>query len=227
MILPKSELVPEETTGGLKTVAIRMPSDTIALELIHKAGGYIAAPSANSSGKPSPTLARHVAEDMGGRIEMILDGGEVGIGLESTIIDLTVEPPQILRPGYITHKMLEEVLGTVEEDATLMRGDLKQAPKAPGMKYRHYAPKGELTIVAGEPEEVIAYINREAAKDLANGERVGVIATGQTERNYQAPVIKSIGNREDESSIARNLYSILRQFDEEEVTRIYSESFAA
>ena len=134
MIFKKKNLVPYGTTGGLETVAVRMPDHPVALELIRAGGGYIAAPSANTSGKPSPTLAKYVAEDMDGRIELILDGGEVGIGLESTIIDLTVTPPQILRPGYITHEMLESVLGTVEEDVTLMRADTGQAPKAPGMK---------------------------------------------------------------------------------------------
>lgn len=225
MILPKSDLVPPETTGGLETVAVRFPSDPVAQMLIDYAGGYVAAPSANTSGKPSPTLAKYVAEDMDGRIEMILDGGEVGIGIESTIIDLTVEPPQILRPGYITHDMLSEVLGRVEEDITLMQGDTGQAPKAPGMKYRHYAPKGELIIVSGDQEAVAAYINEEGAKDSAAGEKVGVIATMQMVQHYRAPVVKSIGSREDELAIARNLYTILREFDEEQVTKIYSESF--
>lgn len=227
MILPKSDRVPYETTGGLDTVAVRMPSHPIAQKLITYGGGYIAAPSANTSGKPSPTVAKYVAEDMDGKIEMIIDGGEVGIGIESTIIDMTVTPPQILRPGYITEAMLEEVLGQVDADVTMMHADTGQAPKAPGMKYRHYAPSGELTIVEGAPQAVVAYINEQAAKDKAAGEKVGIIATEDVLADYAADVIKSVGRRNDEEQIARRLYTILREFDDEKVTRIYSEGFAA
>lgn len=225
MILPKSELVPYETTGGLDTVAVRMPSHKVAQKLIEYGGGYVAAPSANTSGKPSPTQAKYVAEDMNGRIEMIIDGGEVGIGLESTIIDLTVTPPQILRPGFITQEMLSEVLGEVETDVTILSGDSGQAPKAPGMKYRHYAPKGDLTIVTGPQEKVVEYINSEAAKAILEGEKTGVIGTQEMLDKYHAQVVKSVGSRDDELSIGRRLYTILREFDDENVTRIYSESF--
>lgn len=225
MILPKSELVPYETTGGLDTVAVRMPSHKVAQKLIEYAGGYVAAPSANTSGKPSPTQAKYVAEDMNGRIEMIIDGGDVGIGLESTIIDLTVTPPQILRPGFITQEMLSEVLGEVETDVTILSGDSGQAPKAPGMKYRHYAPKGDLTIVTGPQEKVVEYINSEAAKAILEGEKTGVIGTQEMLDKYHAQVVKSVGSRDDELSIGRRLYTILREFDDENVTRIYSESF--
>lgn len=226
MILPKSDRVPYETTGGLETVAIRLPSHPVAQKLIAFAGGYVAAPSANTSGKPSPTVAKYVVEDMLGRVDMILDGGEVGIGLESTIVDLTVNPPQILRPGYITQDMLEEVLGRVDTDATILGTDSGQAPRAPGMKYRHYAPKGELTIVQGEPERVIAYINEQAAADRQRGECTGVIATDETLNSYQRVQIrKSLGSRSDEDSIARHLYAVLREFDDEQVGKIYSESF--
>ena len=225
IIFPKSDKVPLETTGGLNTVAVRMPSHPVARKLIEYGGGYVAAPSANSSGKPSPTVAKYVVEDMTGKIEAIIDGGEVGIGLESTIIDLTVSPPQILRPGYVTQQMLEEVLGQVDVDITILDGDSGQAPKAPGMKYRHYAPKGELAIVKGEPEEVAAYINACAAADAAAGEKVGVICTEECAAVYQADVVKCVGSRQDEDSIARRLYACLREFDDEKVTRIYSECF--
>lgn len=226
MILPKSDKVPLETTGGLDTVAIRMPSHPVARKLIAYGGGYVAAPSANTSGKPSPTVAKYVIEDMEGKIDAIIDGGEVGIGLESTIIDLTVSPPQILRPGYITQEKLAAVLGCVDTDATILRADSGQAPKAPGMKYRHYAPKGELTIVQGDSERVVAYINEQALQDMKNGERVGVIATSEMAEKYHADVVKSAGSRDDEESIARHLYTILREFDDEGVTRIYSEGFS-
>lgn len=227
MILPKSDKVPYEATGGLETVSVRLPSDSIARKLIAYAGGYVAAPSANASGKPSPTLAKYVAEDMDGRIEMIIDGGEVGIGLESTIIDLTVSPPQILRPGYITRQMLSDVLGQVDTDITILRADSGQIPKAPGMKYRHYAPKGDLTIVSGPRDQVVEYINNEAMKASAEGEKVGVIGTEELLEYYRAHVVKNIGSRNDELSIAKHLYTILREFDDEAVTRIYSESFEA
>lgn len=225
MILKKSAIVPYETTGGLDTVAVRMPVHKVAREFIRAAGGYVAAPSANRSGRPSPTVAKYVAEDMDGRIEMIIDGGDVEIGLESTIVDLTVPEPMILRPGYITKKMLEDVLLRVEEDCTLMRADSGQAPKAPGMKYRHYAPKGDLTIVAGAENAVIEYINRQADKYRHEGKKTGVIGTDKTIEQYRADVCKSAGSRDNENTIAKELYRILREFDDEEVEVIYSESF--
>jgi len=227
MILPKSAKVPYETTGGLETVAVRMPSHPVARKLIEYGGGYIAAPSANISGKPSPTVAKYVIEDMEGKIDVIIDGGEVGIGLESTIIDMTVMPPEILRPGYITDKMLSEVLGRVDTDITILHSDSGQAPKAPGMKYRHYAPKGELTVVQGAPEAVAAYINSCTTADKQKGYKTGVIGTQEMANVYQADVIKVVGSRQDEESIGRHLYSFLREFDDEQVTRIYSESFAS
>lgn len=225
MILPKSDLVPKETTGGLDTVAVRLPSHQGARSLIKYAGGFISAPSANLSGKPSPTVAKYVIEDMKGRIEMILDDGEVGIGLESTIVDLTVSPPQILRPGFITGEMLREVLGAVENDATLFSTANGQAPRAPGMKYRHYAPKGDLAIVRGSDEKVAAYVNERLAEARLAGEKTGVIAATETAGSYVADVVKTIGDRRDEEVIARRLYGLLREFDDEGVTKIYSESF--
>lgn len=226
MILNKSELVPYETTGGLDTVAIRFPSHPVAQEFIRQSGGYVAAPSANRSGRPSPARAKYVMEDMDGRIEMVIDGGDVGIGLESTIVDLTGEIPVMLRPGYVTKEMLEEVVAQVEMDRTMLDGDCKEKPKAPGMKYRHYAPKGKLTIVEGDAQAVVHLINEKAAEGRACGEKVGVIATSQTAMLYEADVVKNAGDRTDEAQIAGNLYNILREFDDEEVTLMYSESFA-
>lgn len=227
MVIPKKATVPYEITGGLDTVAVRMPNHPVALRLIEASGTCIAAPSANTSGRPSPTAAEHVLADMGGRIPMILDGGEVEIGIESTIIDLTEEIPMILRPGYVTKKMLEEVIGEVHMDPGLIAADSAQKPKAPGMKYRHYAPKGDLRIVEGEEEAVIKTIRTLAAKDMEEGFRVGIIATDETVTNYSVGQVYSIGSRDDEDSIARHLYSILRKFDEIEVDRIYSESFVS
>lgn len=148
MIFPKSEKVPYGTTGGLDTVAIRMPDDPVANRLIALAGVPVAAPSANTSGRPSPTTADHVWQDMNGRIDMIIDGGPVGIGVESTIVDVSSAVPAVLRPGAITMEMLEEVLGEVSVDPAIL-GPLSAdvRPKAPGMKYKHYAPKADLTLV--------------------------------------------------------------------------------
>lgn len=225
MILPKSDEVPYETTGGLSTVAVRMPNHKTALALIEKGGGYIAAPSANTSGRPSPTLAKHVKEDMDGRIDMIVDGGEVGIGIESTIVDLTVEPVQILRPGYITAAMISQIVGKVDMDVTILSDTSGQTPRAPGMKYRHYAPKGELTIVSGKQEDVVKYINQALKKAREAGLKTGVIATDETKEQYEADLVKTAGSRQDEVTVAKSLYGILRDFDEEGMQVMYSESF--
>lgn len=224
MVMKKSAVVPLGTTGGLSTVAVRMPSHPIALEMIRHGGGYIAAPSANTSGRPSPTLASHVADDMDGIIPMILDGGPVGIGIESTIVDLTEEIPTILRPGFITKEMLEEVVGEVQIDKGL-EADAKTPPKAPGMKYRHYAPKAELVIVEGARETVIEKINALVKEKEAQGMIAGIIGTEETILRYPAGIVKSIGTRNDELSISSHLYSILREFDESDAQVIYSESF--
>jgi L-threonylcarbamoyladenylate synthase len=225
MVLKKSDEVPLATTGGLSTVAVRMPSDEVARALIRAGGGYVAAPSANTSGRPSPTKAQHVAEDMDGVIDMIIDGGEVNIGLESTIVDLTEGVPTILRPGYINQKMLEDVLGQVEMDRGLTSQDASVHPKAPGMKYRHYAPKAELIIVEGEAARVREKINELTAQQIAAGGKVGIIGTDESMSCYCSGIVKSIGTRRDEITIARHLYSILREFDAEDVTVIYSEAF--
>ena len=225
MIFQKSDIVPLATTGGLNTVAVRMPSNKTARALIDAAGGYVAAPSANRSGRPSPTVAKYVIEDLDGQVEMIIDGGEVNIGLESTIIDLTSGCPTILRPGYITEEMLKETIGRVDIDRTIIDNHSGQAPKAPGMKYRHYAPKGNLTIVEGKPDQVVEYINDKLAAAQKQGIRTGVIATDETAAGYLGGDVKSAGKREDEEEIARHLFRILREFDDDEIQVIFAESF--
>lgn len=225
MIFKKKDIVPLETTGGLDTVAVRFPSHPVARTLIEAAGGYIAAPSANTSGRPSPTLASHVYEDMNGRIPLILDGGEVGIGIESTIIDLSGETPMILRPGYITGAMLQQVIGEVADDPALCETAEHVRPKAPGMKYRHYAPKAPLILVEGAQKAVVDTIRRQIRQQQEKGVRVGVIAADETADLYPADVVKNIGSRQDEAAIAKHLYRILREFDGENVGMIYSESF--
>ena len=227
MIVWKSDAVPMATTGGMDTVAVRMPNHPVALDLIRKSGCLIAAPSANTSGRPSPTEASHVAEDLSGRIAMILDGGPVGIGIESTIIDLTESKPMVLRPGYITPQMLSEVLGEeVIIDPGIIAADDTRKPKAPGMKYRHYAPKANLTIVSGEAGAVIERINALTQEHQQKGEKVGIICTDESRSQYVGDVIKSTGSRQDEDSIAQHLYAILRDFDDMDVDVIFSESFA-
>lgn len=227
MIFKKKEKVPKSTTGGLETVAVRMPSHPVARALIRESGVYIAAPSANTSGRPSPTKAEHVREDLDGRIDMILDGGAVGIGLESTIVDMSTNVPTILRPGYITKEMLERVLDNVQVDPAITAKTMNPniVAKAPGMKYRHYAPKGQMTIVEGESEAVIREINRLVREKKQEGSSVAVIATAETEMRYVCDHVKSIGSRKTEGSIAAGLYDILREMDHIGAEYIYAESF--
>jgi len=227
LIFPKRDVVPYGTTGGLDTVAVRMPSDPIAARLIRLAGIPVAAPSANTSGRPSPTRAEHVIEDMNGKIEMIIDGGEVGIGVESTIVDVSGEVPTMLRPGAITMEMLRETIGTVAIDPAIL-GPMSEGmkPKAPGMKYRHYAPNAEMTLVEGEMDKVVEFINREAKAALAAGKRVGIICTEESREYYPEGILEVIGSREHEETVAHNLFAVLRDFDDRNVDCIFSESFS-
>lgn len=227
MIYKKKEKVPYSTTGGLDTVAIRMPSHPIAAELIRQSGVYIAAPSANTSGRPSPTKAEHVIEDLNGKIDMIIDGGAVGIGIESTIVDVSGDIPVILRPGYITAAMLEEVVGNVKIDPAIAGKVMPKniVAKAPGMKYRHYAPKGNMAIVEGSTDDVIRKINELVRVHKEKGQRVAVIATEETKDRYECDIVRSIGSRKCEGSIAAGLYDILREMDHLEAEYIYAESF--
>ena len=227
IVFNKKSCVPDGTTGGLDTVAVRMPEHKIARELIRTSGVLLAAPSANLSGRPSPTCAKHVYEDMQGRIPMIIDGGQVGIGLESTIVDVTGERPMILRPGYITREMIENLIGEVDIDKGISeppKEDFK--PKAPGMKYRHYAPKAELNLYEGNADKVVSHINDLVAECESVGKSAGVIACDETLDKYVCNNKLSIGSRNDENTIAHNLYYVLRQFDEMDVDVIYGESFS-
>ncbi|MBR1740432.1 MAG: threonylcarbamoyl-AMP synthase, partial [Lachnospiraceae bacterium] len=226
MIFKKSEKVPFSTTGGLATVAVRMPVHPVAMALIKSSGVFIAAPSANTSGRPSPTKAEHVIEDLSGKIDMIIDGGPVGIGLESTILDMTEAIPVILRPGYITKEMLEDVIGEVTVDpALLKKPDERTVAKAPGMKYRHYAPKGRMFLVEGESGAVIQKIDEIMAAHREKGEKAAVIATEESKGLYHTDQVYSIGSRKSEGSIAAGLYDILRKMDHIGAEYIYAESF--
>lgn len=227
MILKKGPVVPYATTGGLDTVAIRMPSDEVARAIIKASGTYIAAPSANLSGRPSPTKAEHVIEDLSGRIEMIVDGGDSDIGLESSIIDLSGEIPMILRPGYITKEDFEQIVEEVTFDAAVLATKPQESvvAKAPGMKYRHYAPKGQITIVEGEPEAVVNKINVMTAEQEANGVRVAVLCAEETKEQYHCKHVYSLGSLKQEKEISAHLFAVLRSFDTEQMEVIYSESF--
>ena len=227
MLLNKSDIVPKETTGGLETVGIRMPSHPVARALIKESGVYIAAPSANRSGRPSTTRGEHVIADLNGRVDMILDAGHVTIGLESTIVDLTSSVPLILRPGYITKEQIAEVIGAVEYDKAVLkrRKDDTIVARAPGMKYRHYAPKGDMVIYKGTAERVIAVINSLAAEYAANGERVGILASDETAERYQCSTVLRLGSHDDDEEAALRLFDCLREFDDLGITKILSESF--
>lgn len=231
MVLRKKPIVPGTITGGLDTVAVRMPVHPVARKLIEISGVYVAAPSANTSGRPSPTTAAHVEQDMDGRIDMIIDGGSVEIGIESTIVDVTGKVPVILRPGFITREMLEAVVGKVELDRAITEGaPVTAVPRAPGMKYKHYAPKGELTVVEceedGGEKRVIQEINRLTGEMSAKGFVTGVLATDETKEYYNADVVVSVGDRSQEISISSHLFGCLREFDDRGVDYIYSESFS-
>ena len=244
IIFPKSDIVPYATTGGLDTVAIRMPVDPIANRMIALAGVPVAAPSANTSGRPSPTTADHVWQDLNGKIEMIIDGGPVGIGVESTIVDVSGDVPAVLRPGAITMEMLKNILGEVTIDPAIL-GPMSEGvrPKAPGMKYKHYAPKADLTLVepanvadarkTGEAvamtqeqvEQMVKTVWKLAKEKMDAGYKVGIICTDESRSHYPQGEVRSIGARKSQESVAHNLYALLREFDDLKVDYIFSESF--
>ncbi|MED1283700.1 L-threonylcarbamoyladenylate synthase [Bacillus mycoides] len=219
IILPRKKGISERVTAGLNTVGVRMPDHPVALALIEEANVPVAAPSANRSGRPSPTLASHVYEDLNGKIAGIVDGGATGVGVESTVIDCTSEVPTILRPGGITKEQLEAVIGNVSLDPALK--DEKEKPKSPGMKYTHYAPKAPLSIVEGSRE----FIQRIVDEKKKEGFKVGVLTTEEYQHVYSADVVLSCGARSDLASVATKLYDVLRTFDASEVDVIFSESF--
>ena len=225
MIFNKSEVVPYETTGGLDTVAVRFPSHKVARELILASGGYIAAPSANLSGRPSPTKAEHVIEDLADRIDMIIDAGEVDIGLESTIVDFTSDEPMVLRPGFYNEEYISKIIGHVDIDRAIIDSTSKVKPKAPGMKYRHYAPKGDVTVIDGDRQAVIEKINELVSEKLAEGRRAAVLCASENKDSYKQGTVISLGSFENEEDIARHLFDALRQLDEIGAEFIYSEAF--
>lgn len=225
MIFKKNDRIPSEITGGLATVAIRVPAHKIAREIIRLSGLPIAAPSANISGKPSPTIASHVIEDLSGRVDMIVDGGDANIGLESTVLDLTGTVPMILRPGGITKAMLESVVGEISLDQHMLSASEHEVPRSPGMKYRHYAPKGKLTIFNGDSQKVIKTINDDVRLHEHSGEKVGVIASDEDREYYVCENVVTIGSEHKPEEIAANLFKVLRMMDDLGVDYIYTKAF--
>ncbi|MDQ0207051.1 L-threonylcarbamoyladenylate synthase [Alkalicoccobacillus murimartini] len=218
LIFKASDQVPTDVTAGLDTVAVRMPSHPIARELLLESGVPVAAPSANLSGRPSPTTADHVWSDLEGRIAGIVDGGPTGVGVESTVLDISGPHPVIFRPGGLTQEQIAEIAEDVELDQALVTEG--QAPKSPGMKYTHYAPKGSLTLVTNYLQ-----IQELAAHAQAQGSRVGILTTENRKHEYVADFVFACGVDEDLTTTAALLYNGLRQFDDHQIDVIYSEVF--
>lgn len=225
LIFKRSKIVPDVTVAGLDTIAVRMPRHNVALALIRESGCPLAAPSANLAGKPSPTTAEHVLEDLNGRIDAVLDAGPTRIGVESTVLDLTVDPPQILRPGGTPLEALKRVLGKVELHpvAVAEKEIAIEKARSPGMKHRHYAPKAEVVVVEGELAAVAKKVAELTDFYRRRKLKVGVLATDETAASYRADVVKSLGSRSSLNAIAKNLFKLLREFDLEGVDVIIAE----
>ena len=226
LVFKKYPIVPDVTTAGLETVAVRMPKNQVALALIKASGCPIAAPSANLSGKPSPTSAKHVFEDLNGRIDAILDGGSTHIGVESTVLDVSVDPPMLLRPGGASLEALEKAVGKVLLHPFITAEAELGAEKAksPGMLHKHYAPKAQVILVEGIVPAVMSKVKELTGACWLENKRVGVLATDETAWAYEADVVKSMGSRRNVDAIAANLFGLLREFDEENVDVIIAES---
>lgn len=224
IVFKKKDIVPDSVSGGLDTVAVRFPSNKTARLIIKAAGVPVAAPSANTSGKPSPTKAEHVLHDMNGKIDMIIDGGSCTVGLESTIIDVTTDVPSLLRPGAITKEMLENIIGPISVDPAVYKMLSKdQKPKAPGMKYKHYSPDADVTLVVGDEKNVIDKINALCLEDSKNGLKTGVLCRGKNADKYKADYVLSAGD--DIETAGARLFDILREFDTLKADKVYSEVF--
>ena len=224
IIMKRSKAIPDEVTAGLDTVGIRMPSHKIASRFIKLAGIPIAAPSANISGKPSPTRAEHVIHDMDGKVDAIIADGPSGVGVESTVVDVTGEIPMILRPGGITLEDLRSVLGRVEVDPAVLKKPSKNlVARAPGMKYKHYSPDAEVVIVSGPENAVAEKINELSKEDMAAGKKVAVLACYETKKLYDIMVI-ILGSRKDKLSISENLFDALRKLDDMGIDKAYAEA---
>jgi L-threonylcarbamoyladenylate synthase len=225
LIFKRSEIVPDVTVSGLDTIAIRMPRHEVALALIRKSGCCLIGPSANLAGKPSPTTAEHVLEDLNGKIDAVLDAGPTYIGVESTVLDLTVSPPQILRPGGTPFEVLKRFIKGVRLHPVAFadREVAVEKARSPGVRHKHYAPQADLIVVEGELPAVFNKVKELAELWVREGKKVGILATNETLASYGVGVVKSLGSRGDLASIAKNLFRLLREFDAEEVDVIVAE----
>jgi L-threonylcarbamoyladenylate synthase len=225
LIFKRSEVVPDITVAGLDTIAIRMPMHNVALALIRESRCPIAAPSANLAGKPSPTSAKHVLDDLDGRIDAVLDAGPTHIGVESTVLDITVDPPQILRPGGTPYEDLKRILGEVELHPVAVAEKTVGVEKArsPGLSHKHYAPSADVILVEGKVAAVVDKVKELVEHYAQKGSRVGVLATDETLGSYEAYVVKSLGSRSDSAVMAKNLFRLLREFDSQGVDVIIAE----
>ena len=226
IIFKRSDLIPDEATGGLETVAIREPSNEIAHAILKAVDFPVAAPSANLSGRPSPTKVEHVIEDLNGRVDIIVDGGHSVVGIESTVLDVTVDPPMILRPGKITLEDLREIDENIRIDNATIDAKSGEIPKSPGQKYRHYAPRAEAICFGGRLDKVVNEIkkNIEENKD----KKIAVLATDESYDEYKNLDIKlliNLGSRENLEEVAANLFDALRRCDDENVDIIFAEGF--
>lgn len=226
VVLKAKDIISDTVTAGLDTVAVRMPENEYARELISKSGVLIAAPSANLSGKPSPTTAAHVQKDLSGRIPLILDGGECDVGLESTVVDVSLNKCIILRPGGITMEMLKAVLGDVTlNDGVLSVKEIEGTPKSPGMKYKHYSPKAEVFIVEGINEDIISSkVIKNAAQDKKNGKVPAILCTDNRAKGYRDFAVISLGQNSED--IAKRLFCALREADDMGADTVYFEAIS-
>lgn len=225
LILPRCPGIADRVTAGLSTVAVRIPAHPLAAALLRATDIPVAAPSANRSGRPSPTKAAHVYWDLKGRIAYLLDGGEASVGLESTVVDVTCHPPVILRPGGVTQSALEEVIGTVKPAVVDPLMDAEAAPRAPGMKYRHYAPRGKIILFAGQEEKMQQAIQQQANIARQAGQTVGILTTEEHRSAYSADLVLACGRRSEPETVAQGLYHTLLQFDQAGMQLILSETF--
>lgn len=225
LIFEASDVVPSEVRAGLPTVAIRFPSHPIMCDLIRQSGVPLAAPSANTSGKPSPTNAARVIDDLSGKVDVIIDGGDCSVGLESTVVDITREIPTILRPGGITEDMLKEVVGEINIDPALISHDTNIKPISPGMKYTHYSPNAQVIIVKGDLDLVVTEINLKIQEAKAMQKDVGVLATDETSSLFDCEKVLSVGSSYNLNEIASNLFEVLRKFDDSHTDIVYSLAF--
>jgi len=226
IIFKKSSKVPERITGGLDTVAVRMPEDPIALALLKEANVPIAAPSANTSGRPSPTQGKHVVEDLKGKVDIIIDGGDCKVGLESTVIDVYSKPIMILRPGKVTLEDILKYVDNVVYDPSLIYFDKDYVPRSPGQKYKHYSPRGELILYRGTNNKVREAIIKDSEEFTKEGKKVLILSVKENIKFYSKGIIFNLGSKEDYETISSNIFKALRKADELNIDYILSESFS-